>query len=326
MESLTYTPATRQDGPVTDGHGADRSTSGRRLGQRGQRGQGRRGRAWLGFLAPFAVAFVAFYLVPIGYAVYQSLLRVQRVGGVFGTTHQVFAGASQYSALLGDHAFRVSVGRVILFGVVQIPVMTTVALALALLLDSKVVRFRRFFRLSFFVPYAVPGVIAAIMWGSLYAPNLSPLADLGVHTDFLSSRLVLWSIANVGLWAYAGYNMLIMYAALQAVPPQIYEAAAIDGAGDLAIAWRIKIPLLRPAIVLTAVFSIIGCLQLFTEPEVFRSVTANISSTYTPNLAAYSTAAGNNYNAAAAMSVTLAAVTCVLSFGFLRFAQRRFQA
>ncbi|HEX5497538.1 MAG TPA: sugar ABC transporter permease [Mycobacteriales bacterium] len=278
----------------------------------------------MGFLAPFAIGYAVFYLLPVGYAVYQSLLRVRRVGGVFGTTHQVFAGVSQYSALLSDRAFRASVVRVVVFGVVQIPVMIAVSLTLALLLDSKIVRFRRFFRLSFFVPYAVPGVIAAIMWGSLYAPNLSPLSDLGVHTDFLSPRLVLWSIANVGLWAYAGYNMLIMYAALQAVPPEVYEAAAIDGAGGLAVAWRIKVPLLRPAIVLTAVFSIIGCLQLFTEPEVFRSVTANISSTYTPNLAAYSTAAGNNYNAAAAMSVALAAVTCVLSFGFLRFAQRRF--
>lgn len=289
-----------------------------------RRGTGRRGLAWVGFLTPFAVAFTAFYLVPIGYAVYQSLLRVERTGGVFGTTHQVFAGASQYTALLADDAFRSSVGRVMLFGAVQIPVMVAVSLVLALLLDSTIVRFRRFFRLSFFVPYAVPGVIAAIMWGSLYAPNLSPLGDLGVHTDFLSSRLVLWSIANVGLWAYAGYNMLVLYAALQAVPPELYESAALDGAGGLAIAWRIKVPLLRPALVLTVVFSIIGCLQLFTEPEVFRAVTANISSTYTPNLAAYTTAAGNNYHAAAAMSVALAAVTCVLSFVFLRFAQRRF--
>lgn len=298
--------------------GAFRRTPGRRPRRRPRR-------PWLAFLLPFTLAFALFYLVPIGYAVYQSLLRVERVGGVFGTTHTVFAGTSQYSGILHDRAFLSSIGRVAVFGAVQIPVMVVLSLLLALLLDSKVPLFTRWFRLAFFVPYAVPGVIAAIMWGSFYAPTLSPLGDLGIHTDFLSGRFVLWSIANVGIWAYAGYNMLVMYAALQAVPREIYEAAAIDGAGALAVAWRIKLPMLRPAIVLTVVFSIIGCLQLFTEPQVFRAVTSHISSTYTPNLAAYSAASSDNYHAAAAMSVSLALVTFVLSFGFLRMTRRRFQ-
>ncbi|MGW3865386.1 carbohydrate ABC transporter permease, partial [Streptomyces sp. NPDC005047] len=124
-------------------------------------------------------------------------------------------------------------------------------------------------------------------------------------------------------WTYTGYNMLIIYAALQAVPADIGEAARVDGASAWTIALRIKIPIIRPALVLTGIFSIIGTFQLFTEPQVFRSISTSVTSTYTPNLAAYSLASGDSYSEAAALSVVLALVTFVLSFAFLRFTSRR---
>ena len=98
----------------------------------------------------------------------------------------------------------------------------------------------------------------------------------------------------------------------------------MDGASGWRIAWRIKIPLVTPALVLTCIFSIIGTLQLFNEPQVLSKISNNITISYTPNLYAYNTAfSNNNYYYAAAITVVLALVTCVFSFGFLRITRRQ---
>jgi multiple sugar transport system permease protein len=277
--------------------------------------------AILFFVLPFVALFALFYLVPIGYAVIQSLYVVERTG-TFGPAREVFGGFVQYERVFSDGPFWQSVGRVLAFGAVQVPVMLGLALILALLLDSGLVKGRRFFRLAFFVPYAVPGVVAAIMWGFLYSPNLSPFTALTRNVDFLSADLVLWAMANVVTWVYVGYNMLIIYSSLLSIPTEVYEAARLDGAGQFRIAWSVKIPLVMPAIVLTTVFSIIGTLQLLAEPQVFRSFSSAVSSTYTPNLTVYSTSSVPNFQLAAAFSVVLALATFVLSFSFLKATQR----
>ncbi|GHJ43025.1 sugar ABC transporter permease [Catellatospora sp. TT07R-123] len=274
------------------------------------------------FVLPFAVLFLAFFIVPICYAVVQSLYVVQREG-TFGPAREVFGGLAQYGRVFADVPFWRSIGRVLGFGLIQVPIMLGLALLVALVLDSGLVRGGRFFRLAFFTPYAVPGVVAAIMWGFLYSPNLSPFTAVTAHVDLLSADLVLWSMANVVTWVYAGYNMIIIYSYLQSIPPEIFEAARLDGAGALRIALSIKIPLVTPALVMTTVFSIIGTLQLLAEPQVFRSFSAAVSSTYTPNLTVFSTSSIPNFNLAAAFSVVLAVATFALSFGFLKIAQRK---
>lgn len=281
--------------------------------------------AIVAFTVPFIVLFVLFYLIPIGYAVWQSLLVVEREG-TFGEARQVFGGLAQYALVFQNTAFWTSVGRVLIFGIVQVPVMLGLALLFALLLDSPLIRGKKFFRLAFFVPYAVPGVIAAIMWGFLYSPNLSPFQALTSNVDLLSADLVLWSIANVVTWVFVGYNMLIIYSTLLAIPQEVYEAARIDGAGQARIAWSIKIPLVRPALVLTGVLSIIGTLQLLAEPQTFRSFSSAVTSTYTPNMTIYATSAIPNVSLAAAFSVVLALATFILSFTFLRLSRRGAQA
>jgi len=263
-----------------------------------------------------------FYLVPILYAIYQSLLTVEREG-TFGPAVQVFGGLTQYIAVFQNEPFWASIGRVLMFGVVQVPFMLGLALVLALLLDSPLVRGSKFFRLAFFAPYAVPSVIAAIMWGFLYSPNLSPFTAVTENVDFLSADAVLWSIANVVTWVYVGYNMLIIYSALLSIPQEIYEAARLDGANQFRIAISIKIPLVVPALVLTGIFSIIGTLQLLAEPQVFQSFSSAVTSTFTPNLTIYSTASVPNISLAAAMSVVLALATFALSFTVLKLTQRR---
>ncbi|MEJ3405737.1 sugar ABC transporter permease [Rathayibacter sp. YIM 133350] len=274
------------------------------------------------FIVPFGILFVLFYLIPILLAVWQSLLVVKR-DGTFGKASEVFGGLAQYALVFQDAPFWSSVGRVLLFGIVQVPVMLGLALLFALLLDSPLIKAKPFFRLAYFVPYAVPGVIAAIMWGFMFSPRLSPFTAITSNIPFLGADLVLWSIANVVTWVYVGYNMLIIYSSLLSIPTEIYEAARIDGAGHWRIAFSIKIPLVRPAILLTAVFSIIGTLQLLAEPQVFASFSSAVTSTYTPNMTIYATASVPNPNLAAALSVVLALATFVLSFAFLKFTQRK---
>lgn len=290
-----------------------------------------RRRAWIPylFILPFGVLFLLFFIAPIIYAIYQSLFHYQRSGlGLSGATVG-FGGLNNYVNVLSDPKFYSSVGRMLLYGVVQVPVMLLLALVLALLLDSVVVRFKAFFRLAFFVPYAVPGIIAALLWGYFYDPALSPIVKgfQALHLsapDFLGYGTVLWSIANVVTWAWTGYNMLIIFAALQAISGDLYESARIDGCSGIRLAWHIKIPLVAPALILTCVFSIIGTLQLFAEPEALYPISNNVTTAFTPVVYAYNMAFGyNNYYYAAALSVVLALVTFALSFGFLRVTQRQ---
>jgi multiple sugar transport system permease protein len=280
-------------------------------------------------LAPFGLLFAAFFLAPIGYAIYQSLTEVKRTGALgLGGEETVFAGLGNYADALGNAQFMDSVWRIVLFTAIEVPVMIVGATVLALLLDSGLARWPKAFRAMYFLPYGVPGVIASILWGFLYVPGISPISEVlgkvGIDVDFLGSGTVLWSIANIVTWTWAGYNMLIVVAQLQAVPHELYESARVDGASRLQIAWRIKLPLVRPAIVLTTVFTIIGSLQLFAEPLILRVLTGNIDRHYTPNFSAYTEAfQNNNQSLAAAEAVLLALVACALSFGFLRVVGRR---
>lgn len=281
------------------------------------------------FLLPFVVLFMLFFIGPIIYAIDQSLFRSQRSGLGLGAATVGFNGLGNYLDVVHDPNFYSSVGRVLLYGIVQIPVMLILALILALLLDSTVVRLKAFFRVAFFVPFAIPGIIAALLWAFFYQPVFSPIVKafqaLGLPgPDFLGPGTVLWSIANIAVWTYAGYNMLIIFAALQAIPTEIYEAARVDGCTGWRLAWRIKIPLVAPALILTFFFSIVGALQLFAEPQVLSAISNNVSTSYTPVLYAYTTAfSNNNYYYAAALSVVLAVITCIFSFSVLRVTQRQ---
>lgn len=283
---------------------------------------------WL-LLAPFLILFLLTFVLPIIVAVGSSFTKVRRSGlfGEEGVTSQ-FAWFDNYAQALGDGNFIASIGRVLLFGIVQVPVMIVAATVLALLLESASAKWPGFFRATYFMPYGVPGVIATILWSFLYVPGLSPIVDvaamMGIKLDFLGADTVLWSIANIVTWTYVGYNMLIIIAQLKAIPGELYEAARVDGAGPWRVAISIQIPLIAPALMLTTVFSIIGTLQLFAEPQVLAKFSPAIDSQYTPNLSAYTTAfAYNDYNVAAAQAVLIALVAFVLSFIFLRVTNRK---
>ena len=301
------------------------SRSGKRAGKRADAAA----RApWL-LLAPFLGLFVLTFLLPIVVAIISSFTKVTRSGlfGEAGVTSE-FAGFSNYAQALADGSFVASIGRMLLFGVVQVPVMIVLCTALALMLESASAKWPGFFRAAYFLPYGVPGVIATILWSFLYVPGLSPLFDaakiVGLTPDFLGANSVLWSIANIVTWSYTGYNMLIIVAQLKAIPVELYEAAKVDGASTWRVARSIQLPLIRPALMLTTVFSIIGTLQLFAEAQVLKTVAPAIDSQYTPNLSAYTTAfAYNDYNVAAAQSVIIAVAAFALSFAFLALTNRK---
>ena len=215
-------------------------------------------------LAPFLLLFAGFVILPLGYALVLSLYRDTLAGGVR------FSGLRNYAGVIGDANFWSGIGHMAIFGVVQVPVMLVLALTIALVLDRGTAWLRDVFRLAFFVPYAVPSVVAALIWGYLYGPSFGPVTQtahaLGLAApDLLSPRWMLFSLGNVVTWEFVGYNMIILYSALQAIPGDLSEAAVMDGASAWSIALFVKIPSIRDALILTIVFSIIGTLQLSTS-------------------------------------------------------------
>jgi multiple sugar transport system permease protein len=295
-------------------------------GGRRRRRSTRHGLAGFLFTAPFMILFVALFVAPLLYALYLSLFQERLVGGT------TFVGLDNYKEGLSDSAFLDGVKRVGLFMIVQVPIMLGLALLFALIIDSGKVLWAKLYRVAFFVPYAVPTVIAALMWGYLYGRDFGPFADvanqLGVTPpNFLGESTMLWSIANVSTWTYTGYNMIILYAALRAIPTELYEAAAVDGAGAFRTAWYIKLPLLRPALLLCTIFSVIGSFQLFAEPNIFYSIAPQvIGKSYTPNLYVYNLAfADQRLNYAAALSFMLGLVVFIVSY-FVMYASRRQEA
>lgn len=283
------------------------------------------------YLAPAMTLFVLFLALPIGYAVYLSL-RAARVSGLGlgkNSRTEVWAGFDNYARALGDPDFLASVGRVALYGLLLVPTMLGLALVFALLLDSGKARGRGFARLSIFLPYAVPAVIASLLWGFLYLPGVSPVtfvADrIGVAVpDILSSGLVVFAIANIGLWGGVGFNMIVIYTALKAIPRELFEAARLDGCSEAGVAWRIKIPIVTPSLILTFLFSMIATLQVFAEPMTLRPLTNTIASTWSPLMKVYRDAfTRDDVYSAAATSVVIAVATFALSFGFLRLVSSR---
>jgi multiple sugar transport system permease protein len=286
------------------------------LARRSPRGPGRRGRwtGW-GFVLPFAAAFALVFLAPIVYSVHLSLFRDQLIGG------NRFVGLDNYRQALADREFWSGLGRVALFLAVQVPVMLGIALLSALALDSGRLYGRSFFRISVFVPYAVPAVVATLMWGFMYGDRFGLVATVNDHLhtsipDPLSPHWVLVSIGNIVTWEFAGYNMLIFYAALRVIPASLYEAAEIDGAGQWRIIRSIKLPAIRGALVIATVFSVIGSFQLFNEPSILKSLAPNAITTYfTPNLYTYSLSfGGRQHNYAATVAILMGIVTMIVAY------------
>ncbi|MDL5205691.1 sugar ABC transporter permease [Streptomyces sp. ALI-76-A] len=278
-------------------------------------------------MAPFFALLVTVFLIPVGTAVHLSFFSDDQPGLGFGPERTVFVGLRSYVAVLTDPTFLGGLGTVALYCLLYIPLMVAGALVLALLLDSGVVRLRAWAQLGLFLPHAVPGIIAALIWLYLYTPGISPVIDLfaraDITIDFLGVHTVLPSIVNIALWSNLGYNMVVFYAALQAVPREVIEASVVDGAGPVRTALQVKTPLVRASIVMVAMFTLIWALQLFTEPVLLSQSSPMINSRFSPSMYIYDAAfTRNNYSLAAAASVVLLLCTIALSYGVTRWTSR----
>jgi multiple sugar transport system permease protein len=261
------------------------------------------------------IVFALTFLAPIGYAVQLSLFQEQAFFG--GTT---FVGLDNYVDLVADNRFWSSFLRVLVFLAVQVPVMLLLALVAALAIDSARLHAAGFFRIVIFLPYAVPAVVATLMWGYMYGTNFGLAADFndlfGTDIRPLSLEWALPAIGNIVTWEFVGYNMLIFYSALRVVSSELYEAAALDGAGPFRTIFSIKLPALRGAIVIATIFSIIGSFQLFNEPNILRGLIPNVLTTdYTPNMYAYYLSfGGQQYNYAATVAIVMGVITAVIAY------------
>ncbi|MGW0947962.1 carbohydrate ABC transporter permease [Streptomyces sp. NPDC002623] len=283
------------------------------------------------FLIPATILFALFFALPIGYAVWLSFhkVKVSGLGLGAGARSEVWAGVGNYTAALTDSELVDGALRVLGYGCIVVPLMLGLALLFALMLDSEKVRLAPFTRLAIFLPYAIPGVVAALLWGFLYLPDVSPfyfvLEKLGLpQPDLLDGGPLYLALSNIAIWGGTGFNMIVIYTSLQAIPAEVYEAAKLDGATPLQIALRIKIPMVAPSLVLTFFFSIIATLQVFNEPTTLKPLTNSVSTTWSPLMKVYRDAFGTgDIYQAAAEAVIIALATLVLSFGFLRAANRR---
>jgi multiple sugar transport system permease protein len=274
-------------------------------------------RSWAGwqFVGPFMVVFALVFLAPIAYSIYLSLYRNRLIGG------NSYVGLDNYQKVLQDPQFWSAFGRVALFLAVQVPIMLFLALLVALAIDSGRLYGAGFFRVAIFLPYAVPAVVAALMWGFMYGARFGLIGNLSdfLHVqlpDPLKPSLILASIGNITTWEYVGYNMLIFYSALRVVPKSLYESAEIDGAGQFRVIRSIKLPQIRGALVIATIFSVIGSFQLFNEPSILKDLAPNAITTYfTPNFYAYSlTFSGQEFNYSAAVAVVMAVLTMIVAY------------
>ncbi|SCL40410.1 cellobiose transport system permease protein [Micromonospora pallida] len=196
---------------------------------------------------------------------------------LLGTEH-AFVGAENYSRLMADADFWHAVVNTLGIFVISTVPQLLAALWLANLLNRQL-RARTMFRMAVLVPNVTSTAAVAIVFGVLFGREFGMvnwLLDLvGVDpVAWKSDRFASWvAISTMVDWRWTGYNALIFLAAMQAIPRDLYEAAAIDGANRVRQFWSITVPLLKPTIIFTVIISTIGGLQLFTEPRLFHSGT-----------------------------------------------------
>jgi cellobiose transport system permease protein len=222
------------------------------------------------YVAPFFLIFIAFGLFPLGYTAYVSLTDRNLLAP---TTH--FLGLANYSALLHDSYFWNAVENTLAIWVLSTVPQLVLALTLAHLLNTKL-RARTLFRMGILLPQVTSLVAVALIFAQLFSRDYGlvnyVLGLFGIHHVYWEAgRFSSWvALSVMVMWRWTGYNALIYLAAMQAIPDELYEAAAIDGAR----AWRqflhVTVPMLRPTIIFTVIVSTIGGLQLFTEPYLFE--------------------------------------------------------
>jgi lactose/L-arabinose transport system permease protein len=266
-------------------------------------------------VAPAVLLFALFTVYPI---IASLILSFQKqVNGEF-----VFAGVSNYIRLIGDEIFRKAITNTFVIFIIQVPIMIFLALILANALNSRLLKFKGFFRTSFFMP----AVTSLVAYSVLFSIMLQDRGLINNVLSFFGIGPIPWlshpvwakiSIIIAMTWRWTGYNMVIFLAALQNLSDDIYEAASLDGAGKWQQFFYITIPQLKPVILFSTVLSTIGTLQLFDEPyNLTKGGPAD--STMTLGLYIYQTAF-NYFDFGYACAIAYVVVILVAILSFIQF-------
>ncbi len=226
--------------------------------------------AWL-FVTPALVVIGVFFLLPV-FAAFALSLTDFDLYALADRDNLRFVGFGNYLDLLRTPLFWTSLSNTLYFVAVGVPLSIAVSLAAALLLDSKLARFKGFFRTALFAPVVTTIVAVAVIWRYFFHTRYGfvnyVLGLVGIEPiDWLGSAD--WSMPTIilfAVWKNFGYNMIILLAGLQAVPEELHEAARIDGASFLQRLRHITLPLLKPTLLLVAIITTSGYFQLFAEP------------------------------------------------------------
>jgi trehalose/maltose transport system permease protein len=281
---------------------------------------------WLMLLpALAAVGFVAIY--PLGKTIYQSFTNQEFLAGIEPTT---WVGLENYRELWHDEIFRDSVVTTVKFTLITVAFEFLLGLVIALVVNSSF-KGRGAMRAVMLVPWAIPTVVAAQMWKWMFDDIFGVVNDLGIRAHILSHGhawvaepgTALASVCAVDIWKTTPFVALLLLAGLQVIPGDVYEAASVDGANKLQQFWRITLPLLMPAILVTLIFRTLDALRVF---DVFYVFFGNRPDTQTMAIYAQSTIVGDGhvgYGSAISVAIFLIiSLFVVIYVTFMRVSER----
>jgi multiple sugar transport system permease protein len=225
------------------------------------------------FVAPSVVLLTIFFAIPVITAFLMSFTDFD-IYSLANLHFARFIGLRNYTNLFSDPVFWKAMFNTFYFLVIGAPLTIFVALTAAVMLNSKLVRFKSILRAGYFAPVVATLVAVSVVWKYIYDPHFGllnyALSFFGVSPhDWLSNPL--WAMPAIivfAVWKNFGYTMLIFLAGLQTIPETLYEAAEIDGAGPMQRFWKITVPMLAPTTLFVTVVTLIGYLQLFAEPYI----------------------------------------------------------
>lgn len=281
---------------------------------------------WI-FVAPAVMTIVLLGVFPLGWTVWESLhqhdLRMPWLG-------KPFIGLGNYLEAAGDARFWSALGHTAFFTTVSVTLELLLGLALALTMHHPF-RGRAAVRAAILVPWAIPTVVAALLWRFLFDSQWGPISNLLVRAGITAEPLVWFVDATAAwvplivadLWKTAPFVALLLLAGLQSIPRDLYEAAAVDGAGAFTQLWRITLPLLRPVVLVALIFRTLDAFRVF---DLVYVLTGGGPGTATEPIALYTFhALFQNLRSgyAAALSVVVFLITFAIAVAYMRMLDRR---
>lgn len=273
------------------------------------------------FLLPAAILFVFIIVVPIFMSLYYSVTEWD------GTREKVFVGLANYLELFSNTGFLNAMWHSVIFALASVFIQLPLSMLLALVLARKI-KGRRFFITVYFIPVILASVVIGQLWMRIYNQNYGILnlflkaigaAEAGSHAWLGEPGTALIAVIVPVLWQYVGYHMLLFYSGIRAISPDIYDAAKIDGASFWRTSFSITIPLLKPVILVSLTFAVIGSMKVYDLVKVLTNGgPAGASDVISTLLVRTMLYPGNRYGYGSAMAIVLIA-ECFAFYLLLRW-------